>query len=281
MKTRRQKQVHTPQPSDEDLAGKRPSELIAALEAEIDATETEDLDAERVQAYLAALQAKAPVAEDFDAAASLREFQARHTELFQADGKKQRPRQAWRRVFNTVAVACALLLVLTVAANAYDVNVFDMFVVWRGEIMQIGWGGRTPSGNLELPAGSGGEYRSLAEALDKNGYSAQGCPTWIPARFQLAGLYTTDAAFSAEYLDEEQNNLLIFVDLSATPETVITVEKDPDSEKEYVHHGVTYYLMTNMGRSKAVWLDGGAFYSVSGVISETELKQILDSIGEN
>ena len=56
-------------------------------------------------------------------------------------------------------------------------------------------------------------------------------------------------------------------------------ERNNNGEK-YEKDGVTYYLVTNQGLTKAGWEYGNVSYVISGQITEQELKNMIDSIPE-
>ena len=46
----------------------------------------------------------------------------------------------------------------------------------------------------------------------------------------------------------------------------------------YKKSGHEYYIVTNVNDSKAGWISGSYSYSISGRLSEDEIKEMIDSI---
>lgn len=272
------------------LSPKSPVELLDELEAKIDSMTAEEFDTGLVEAYLAALQEKAPVMTGFDPEQSYKEFADKHAVLLQnlaADaprsGKAKRPYRSKLRSAYAAAIILVILFSGTITANAYGINVFEKIIVWGEEILKIGRGDDTISGVLELPVGRGAAYRSMTDALEKHGLSADVCPTWIPERYKLMMVDVQEDGgellFNAVYQDEKGNRLLFAIDYAPDSEAIYAIEKDPDGQT-YQDNGVEYYLVKNIGKWKATWLDSTCFYSLSGDVTKQELMQMLDSIYE-
>ena len=274
------------------LNTKSPSELIEEMETLIDGMDAESFDTELINAYLTVLQQKAPVMEDSDPEVALTEFMAKHEVLIEnLDLPKPEPtaqrqkvsRRPRLRLAYVAAIVCILLFGATVTANAYGVNVVDVIVNWGEEVLHLSR--RYPtSGQMELPADSEAEYLSMEDALSSYGLDTSACPTWIPERFSLTGLEVqvdgNQLLFSAQYQDEAGKSLIFFIDYAPDIHEAYHIEMDSASGQIYRANGVEYYLLTNIGECGATWLDQENYYSLSGMVTEDELKQMIDSIQE-
>ena len=272
------------------LNDKSPVELIAEMEDIISNMSDEDFDHEQIDAYLAALKKKTPGIDEFDPEASFAKFLDKHADSLEpapaAKSQHHTKKRFFRHRFAYVAATILMILFVgTVTANAYGINVFDVIVRWGENMFQMSRGEiELPSGNLELPAESDSEYRSMEDALQEYGLPSDVCPTWIPKQYSLSLIDVQEDSgeigFYSLYQDQEGNNLVFSIDYAPESQAVHYIEKDPGSEQVYYDHGVKYYLVTNAGDWVASWMDETSSYLISGPISEEELKYMLSSIYE-
>ena len=271
------------------LPQKSPAQLVAELETLIEGMTEETYDQQIIDAYLNVLQQKEPINFNFDAEQSFQRFQEQHSLLFEdspADAATYTPRKKARRRFHLRAAQVALLAFLiviggTATASAYGINIFANLVMWGEDILTISRSPEAPSGNMVLPEDSGFEYRSMADALEKQGIDSSGYITWIPVRYNLVlvDVQKEDAVtrFTALYQDEEGKQLLAFIEYAANPETVYTLEKN-SGQVVYTKHGMEYYLAGNMDMNEAIWMDEVCYYTLAGDVTLDEIKYMLDSI---
>jgi anti-sigma factor RsiW len=242
-----------------------------------------DFDVELVEAYLDVLQEKDPVYWDIDEEKSYQEFIEKYSELYEAamssPPKLPAPKKRFRLAGAIAAAACLVFAIIFVPIDAYGNSALQKIVRWGDGVLEIR--SLPPGGLMSLPADSGSEYRSLADALKKNNISPSNCPTWIPAGFALVGIETTGSGvlkgFVATYRDNE-NIISISVHYSAYPSaTVSAVEKDAGGSV-YLSRGQVYYILTSMGVPTAVWTDDNSTYVISGDITTDDLQMMIDSI---
>jgi len=268
----------------EVLNEKSPLELINELDAKMADMTEYDCDVELVKLYLDILQQKAPVMEDFDEEQAFQDFLERcslFSDIEITDPPKRRISPRFIRVASTIAVAaCLIFTILLVPTDAYGNSFMDRIIHWGEEVLSIRR--LPPGGVMTLPADSGAEYRSLTDALEKNGISAANCPTWIPAGFALekvsfAKIDTLKTIIAAYQNDEYTIRLTVqyYMDTSS----VISLEKDQGGIV-YSTKGQEYYILENMGVSNAVWADDYTSYQIFGDIPIDDLKIMIDSIKE-
>lgn len=191
------------------------------------------------------------------------------------------------------AIIAALLLATTVTASAFGYDLWNVIAEWSKETFTFTASDHTDRPTIDIhQAGAssnleGAEYSSLQDALDGYGITAPLAPTWIPERFELDSIYVGETSsfvnLGAFYTckDGTGNNLSISITLNMySSEQYSQWQKDGDDPSTYVVEDVTHYLMTNMGREKAVWLTGNYECGITGDISRDELISILDSIYE-
>jgi hypothetical protein len=135
---------------------------------------------------------------------------------------------------------------------------------------------------MTLPADSESEYRSLADALEKNGISTASCPTWIPAGFALIEIETSDNGATKTFVaffQNTENTIRVTVKHYIGNSTATSIEKDPGGSA-YESHGQTHYILTNINVLGAVWAIDNVSYQIMGDISIDDLHTMIDSIYE-
>lgn len=234
-------------------------------------------DADELELYLKTLQEKAPVMEDYDPEAEWNRLMADHPE-FAPEEEPAAPKTAVRKRFclRLGAAAAVLVVFLGVSAAAYRNKSFSGFVDWAQGIMQIH---SEPSGVMELPADDPSEYHSLAEALTANGVDPSGCPTWIPEDYKLEDVRVIEKPdfmkISALY---SSNRGELYIRIIKYDEVWSKSLERDDNAVLFEDGGKEYWLISNLELEKANWKDAESTYSLSGQITNNEIKKIIMSI---
>ena len=188
------------------------------------------------------------------------------------------------------AIIAALLLATTVTASAFGYDLWNVIAEWTKETFTFTANGQvdrsTPdvhqasaSSNLEVA-----EYSSLQDALDGYGISTALAPTWIPDRFELHSISVGETSsfvdFFAHYTCGDDVLFLGITLHKDVPNTYGDWQKDESNPVPYVTNGITHYLMTNLDKEVAVWLNGNYECGITGDISRDELAAIIESIYE-
>lgn len=179
----------------------------------------------------------------------------------------------WLRSLTATAAVLAILVVGSVTAQAFGLNIWEAMVKWTQETFHFGeWG--DSNANNELP------YSSLQEALEKGNVSLLLAPTWIPNGFEMIEIITERSplriAYNAIYSNGEQNlRITVQEFLDKIP---VYVEQSDGLVEEYEVAGVTYYLFSDINVVKAVWINGSYECNIFGNVTIEELKQMIESI---
>lgn len=179
----------------------------------------------------------------------------------------------WLRSLTATAAVLAILLVGTVAAEAFGLNIWEAVVKWTQETFQFGdWDESDTKDTFP--------YASFQEALEKGNITINLVPTWIPAGFDLANISIEDKplqiGYKAKYEDGDRTVIITVQDyLGKVP---AYVEQSDGLVEEYEVAGVTYYLFENYDNVKAVWIVDSYECYISGNVTIEELKQMIDSI---
>lgn len=254
------------------------SDLLNEIDRMLEAEMEDALDTEKLEQYLALLQDRVPVMEDYDPRQTLAELKKDYPALFTARRNAAAGRRKPAHFARVAEIVVAAVLILTVSAKAFGHDPFEIVYRWSKDVIQIY---RGPSGTTELPDPTGGGYRSLKEALATNGEDTSVCPAWVPEDYTLVNVLVIDSELSKGYsavYDSVRGELLVNI-MQNGGNSVEYVEKDAGG-KTYSKNGMTYYLITNNNDSSAGWQTAKYSCLINGKLSEDELKQIIDSIGE-
>ncbi len=265
-----------------DLSSKSNLKLLNELEEKMSGMTEDNFDFELVEQHLKLLQDRAPVMTDYDSSAEFDCLQNEHSILLNEDNNSgttnsnAKHRKKAVRFLRITEVAVAAVLCLTVSANAFSFNPIEMFLNWAEEILQIQSG---TSGIMELPEGSGSKYKSLEEALAKNGTDARNLPSWVPEDYNLVNVSAKISESTDKYIAyyaADRGDMIIKVEQSKTNWTE-TSEKNPGGHV-YETSGFEYYIVSNVDDSKAGWTNGSYSYLIDGAITEAEVKKMIKSI---
>lgn len=179
--------------------------------------------------------------------------------------------------------AAALILLLgTVTAQAFGVDVFSAIARWTAEIFRLD-GGSTPYAVVRLhplDVGEEATYESLEEAVAAFGIDAPIVPKEIPEGFELSEVEVANEDFgiliNANYRSDDGFFQIRYKETSKR--NVSILEKEYKNVTSYFAGGITHYLLSDLGRQKAIWQNGDFECKLSGDISEKEMRDMINSI---
>lgn len=188
----------------------------------------------------------------------------------------------WKRgLVAAVAAICILFIGNSITASALDFDLFAIIAKWTQETFHFGYTGQTdesfdPSPDYVHPCAS------LQDALDKRNITIPLVPTWMPVGYEEGNIKTTEnptqRQFVAIYQNSDKTIRIRITDyLDARP---AQVEQSDSLIEIYCSNGIDYYIFDNYDQLKAVWINGNYECSIAGPISVSEIKKIIDSIGE-
>ena len=172
-----------------DFSSQSNSDLLNDLENKMSTMSEDNFDFTLVDRYLKELQDRAPVMPEYDSAAEFTQLKEEHSLIFENESdentsvkvvKSKKPKVL--RILRIAEISVAAVLCLTISASAMGFNPIKLFIRWAEDVLQVHG---SPSGTMELPENSGSPYKSLEDALAKNGADFEGCPTWVPEDYQL------------------------------------------------------------------------------------------------
>lgn len=241
-----------------------------------------DCDIDLLRAYLDVLEEKDPVLPpDHDPAAQYEKFREDHAELFdvpeEMPERPTAPKRHFPRVRKVLTALAAAFCVVVMVADASGAGVIDRLIEWGAETFSL----QPTSGVMELETADENGFRSLQEALEYYEVENPAIPTWIPERYAIEEIIVLEsddsAIISGKYTANEQK---LFIRTFVPFEEAFVFEKNMiNKEASYTtQNGITFILSENVGDIRAVWDIDGYAYSVTGDITEKEIKQMLDSI---
>ena len=187
--------------------------------------------------------------------------------------KTKRKGGRWLRSLTATAAVLAIVFVGSVAANAFGFNIWKTVIQWTQETFHFGeWGNSDADNNLP--------YTSLQEALKKGNTPVWFVPTYTPQEFILAEISVEQTPikkiYTARYTSGEKNLVIAVRDyLDKSP---VFVEQGEGLVEKYEVSGTIYYLFSNQGQNRAVWLYESYECDISGDVAIEELKKMIDSI---
>ena len=179
----------------------------------------------------------------------------------------------WVRGLVATAAVLAILFTGSVTAKAFGFNIWKAVVQWTQETFHFGeWGNSDPINNLS--------YDSLQEALDQGKITKALAPTWFPDGYEFDNITIEQTPlkkiYTAKYKREGKTLIITIQDyLGKSPNYV---EQSEGLVEEYNVFGITYYLFSNYGTNRAVWLCESYECDISGDVTIEELKEMIDSI---
>ena len=192
---------------------------------------------------------------------------------------KPSSRGRWRR--GLIAAAAMLVIVIgsSITANAMGFDLWEVIAKWTQETFHFGYASQVeesnnPSPNFDHPCAS------LQEALDNYDIDADLLPSWIPDGYIEVDVKTTQSPkqrlFTAVYMSDSNTIRIRIADyLDMFPSQI---EQSDSLVEIYGSGDIDYYIFCNEDQLQAVWIYDNFECYISGPLTLTEIKTIIDSI---
>ena len=180
-------------------------------------------------------------------------------------------------------IAAAAALVLTIGgsftANAVGFDVWEVIAKWTQETFHLGY-----SGEIEESFAPSSAYAnpcaSLQDALYKNNVTLALVPHVIPNGYVEGNVHITQTpkhrAFIANYICGDNEIIIRLAEyLDSFP---MQIEQSDSLVETYVCDEINYYIFDNEGTLQAVWINENFECFISGPLTLSELKEMIDSI---
>lgn len=258
-----------------------------------------EIDVEALDALLEQMEAVSPLPASLstDPEEGLERFRRRYASVIEAESagaetetgtgtevpatpEKRHSKKPFAKMLPLVAVL--ILLLGTVTAQAFGVNVFGAIVRWTSEIFRLD-GRSTPYAMVTirpLEEGETATYDSLEEAVEAFGITSPLVPKEMPAGFEMLDVTVTNREYGlliyANYANSDR--YIQFRYREAVTQEFNALEKESVEVSSYFKGGIKHRLASDLGRQKAVWQNGDFECRITGDISEQEIKNMIDSI---
>lgn len=195
----------------------------------------------------------------------------------------QPQRRPKRHFFRRVVIVAAVVVCIALPPALGFENVFQLIGAWTDDIFLLNNVSSLEGNEIEADKKS----VDIEEILGELNYSENIFPTWIPEGFELEKVITNEFVLSGKtelrihYKNGQTRELITFtynVYNSIASGTMTAFEKDANALEEYFVGDVTHYIFENLGKYIAVWNQNNIECAISGDVSLTELKEMLNSI---
>lgn len=186
----------------------------------------------------------------------------------------------WKRGL-VAAVAAIFILVIgnSITASAIGFDLFAIIAKWTQETFHFGYAGQTEETNTPSPDHNN-PCSSLQEALKKQNISISLVPTWMPDGFEEFDVKTVETPAQLQFVANYKRG-----DISVRIRITDYLEDHPAQIEQsdllieiYSIDSVDYYIFENNGQLQAVWIKDNYECYISGPITLSEIKHIIDSI---
>lgn len=254
-----------------------------------------DFNVDKLDGLLIELDAADPISDAaaFDAEAGLRRFHERLSAQEAGEGKPSAARSfdssasqhPKHRAFKPVLIAAALAtLLLMTTAQAFHLNLFDLFARWSSELFGYSTTEAPVAEITRNPLTRGEEraYGSVQEMMDEFGVTAPLFPTWVPERFGEPTVHALNILMGLQlYVDYSTDAGALHVRAFTVEEKNLRdTQVNADGADSSRINGADYYFMSDNRAEKVIWRNGEFECRISGDVTREELEQIVSSINK-
>lgn len=185
----------------------------------------------------------------------------------------------WMKSLIAAAAVFAFVIGGSLTANAMGFDLWEVIAKWTQETFHFGYAGDTIETNAPSPEYMQ-PYASLQEALDDYKITANLVPRWIPDGYVEVEVQTEDTPLQrrifATYRTAENEFRIRIVDYLGNAPTQL--EQSDMPLEVYSHAGIDYYIFDNEDQLQAVWVNGSFECYISGGLTLSEIKEMINSI---
>lgn len=185
----------------------------------------------------------------------------------------------WMKGLIAAAAVFAFVIGGSLTANAMGFDLWEIIAKWTQETFHFGYAGDTIETNAPSPEYMQ-PYASLQEALDDYKITANLVPRWIPDGYVEVEVQTEDTPLQrrifATYRTAENEFRIRIVDYLGNAPTQL--EQSDMPLEVYSHAGIDYYIFDNEDQLQAVWVNGSFECYISGGLTLSEIKEMINSI---
>lgn len=186
----------------------------------------------------------------------------------------------WRRgLVAAVAAICILVVGNSITASALSFDLWEIIAKWTQETFHFGYAGQVEETNTPSP-----EYSnpciSLQEALVKQNILADLVPTWMPDGYKEIEIETYETPSQRQvYANYQNGDNSIRIRITDYLDThPVQIEQSVSLIEIYTCNETEYYIFDNEDQLQAVWIVENFECYISGPLTISEIKAMIDSI---
>ena len=262
-------------------------QLRQILREDASKTEGEDTDLELMLHIMEVLaRRRKETNEEISPEESLEQFKKKYTYSDNSLISEERPAKKktvgfsrWQKWVATIAAVLVLVFGSAITAQAFGFDLFEIIAKWTKETFHFGYVsdvGETnePSPDINNP------FASLHDALAKYEIKCGLVPTWIPAGYEDDGVKIKEAptqrVFTAKYINGEKSIRIRIADyLDNYP---VQVEQSGTLVEIVSVGDCDFYIFDNEGQLQAAWIYERFECYISGSMTLSEIKTMINSI---
>lgn len=182
-----------------------------------------------------------------------------------------------------IAAAAMLVFVIggSITAHAMGFDLWEIIAKWTQETFHFSYAS-DQTVTVEPGKADSNIYTGLQDALYKSDIYTPLAPTWFPDGYAEVEVTIDETPlqmyFNAKYQSGDNKIRIRIADyLSGTP---AQIEQSSSLLEVYSSNGIDYYIFSNYDQLKAVWIQENFECYITGTITISELKEMIDSIGK-
>ena len=184
------------------------------------------------------------------------------------------------RLVAVAAVVAALLLGISIVANASGLDLWGVVTRWTDDVFGIT---REEPGIRTIHKEQTDDFYHLKKNLEEMGISHVVVPNYIPNGYVFASTNYSDTydGFYAEcILNNGENDIILRYWISSSNQTYHFYSINESEPEIYVRNGIEHYIMTNEDEFIVSWTNENLLCDISGLQSYDELIRMINSIYE-
>lgn len=193
----------------------------------------------------------------------------------------------WLKQGLVAVIAVIAVLGGMIAAQAAGLDVFGTIGRWTDSVFHFATFFTDTEKNASLipQENTENKYVALQETLSDMNINQNLSPTWFPEYLTLGEpeITTSQICTSISLDAENTDGSFVSVDViqysSAHQLSKATFEKDANNIEYYSNSTQTFYILSNLDYTTAVWSNGLLVQQITGNIKKDDIKKIIDSIG--
>lgn len=196
--------------------------------------------------------------------------------------RKQFNGGSWRRgLVAAVAAICILVVGNSITASALGFDLWEIIAKWTQETFHFGYAGNT-SVSSEPNGENTQSFSGLQAALDDYDIATALVPTWLPDGYEEVDVRIFDnpmqRQFIAQYQAGDKEIKIWIADyLNSDPDQI---EQDESTLEVYESNGIHYYIFSDVDTLQAAWITEGFECYITGPLTLSEIKEMIDSIAK-